>query len=1003
MQKNLPQKVHDSIGEHLRQKYWRRVVTALACVVVFCTTYALILPAVTMTDKTYCGKETHTHTQKECYERVLICNLEEKEATEPVSGHIHTDECYETKSVLVCGLDESSGHSHGEGCYDEDGNLTCEQEEMQGHTHDGNCYQEELSLTCGLEETKPTSDGHTHTDTCYEEKLVCQQEEHEHTLICYSNPEADVESAAVWERTLPQNLSDNWSENVVAVAKSQLGYAESTENYTVLDDGVTMKGYTRYGEWYGDPYGDWCAMFASFCLHYAGVPQAAVPYDSNCTHWVDQLQDAGLYERAADCFPEPGFLVFFDTDSDSLADHVGIVTEVTEDGETIKTVEGNISDVVVQRSYSESNAEILGYGLLPSTSEESVASEMEEENALISVAAVNTASLSAAPDYIGAINTANEWQIVAEQYSGNANSNKVGYDTDGDGVNDVLLQKNVVPTETENEFLVYLSVTKQMTWDELLAQSRLGLTTQGRWTDADVGRLVNTSDIGGNRTNILQPGMGQRNYQATIYLTRGGTTVHTFTGWYNGTTPNASNCTGYIILNGLDNKAIIASAKVNLHQDGSGTGGTLEYTIDLDKMAQNGIYYELDEIELNTVEDTLGDGIIYDGCVNCDGTVSESNGTLTWNITENPDIEGVNYTNPTTGYIENVAQLVYRVKLDVTQEGFHSCADNMDSTSNEPESYAVNEYATLHYQMGDNTYMQNFPVPYVRGLLYNITFDKESTAGKSLTGAVFALYESDGTTPVKKSDGTDYTITTVAGQINRFVDLPTGTYVMKEISPPKHYSAGDTSVWTINLCYTTDSNELSQDTTQRTNLRYTGNDTNGKWVIQNPRNEYIYQLRVIKTDDTGKKLLQNVPFAVTNPGGEELLTGTTDEKGSIVFNAEFRPGIEYVLTETDAPDGYQPLPANIKFKIIDDIETDTQTVELVNEAELNGLVSLELSEEDDKPVLEIRIINQPGYILPETGGPGTTLFTLCGLCLMILASALMYRYFIRWKRERRFW
>ena len=56
MQKNLPQKVHDSIREHLRQKHWRRVVTALACVVVFCTTYALILPAVTMTDKTYCGK-----------------------------------------------------------------------------------------------------------------------------------------------------------------------------------------------------------------------------------------------------------------------------------------------------------------------------------------------------------------------------------------------------------------------------------------------------------------------------------------------------------------------------------------------------------------------------------------------------------------------------------------------------------------------------------------------------------------------------------------------------------------------------------------------------------------------------------------------------------------------------------------------------------------------------------------------------------------------------------
>ena len=77
-------------------------------------------------------------------------------------------------------------------------------------------------------------------------------------------------------------------------------------------------------------------------------------------------------------------------------------------------------------------------------------------------------------------------------------------------------------------------------------------------------------------------------------------------------------------------------------------------------------------------------------------------------------------------------------------------------------------------------------------------------------------------------------------------------------------------------------------------------------------------------------------------------------------------------------------------------------MELVNEAELNSLVSLKLSEEDDKTVLEIHVINQPGYMLPETGGPGTTLFTLCGIALIILVAPLMYRYFIRWKRERRF-
>ena len=368
MQKSMSKKINDYAKEHLRMKRWRRAVTALACVAVFCTTYALILPAITMTGEPYCGKEAHTHTQEECYERKLVCWLEETEAAEePTSAHTHTDACYETIKNFVCEEEASDGHSHGEGCYGEDGNLICDQTEAQGHSHGDGCYQEERVLTCGQEETEATEpvSGHVHTDDCYEQTLVCRLEEHEHSLACFSNPKADVENASVWERSIPQNLGDNWAENVVAVANSQLGYRESAANYTVLDDGVTMKGYTRYGEWYGDPYGDWCAMFASFCLHYAGVPQTAVPYASGCLYWVEQLKNAELYEVAEDCYPEPGFLLFFDTDSDSLADHVGIVTEVTEDGEIIKTVEGNNGGAVVQRSYSEDNSTILGYCVLP--------------------------------------------------------------------------------------------------------------------------------------------------------------------------------------------------------------------------------------------------------------------------------------------------------------------------------------------------------------------------------------------------------------------------------------------------------------------------------------------------------------------------------------------------------------------------------------------------------------------------------------------------------------
>lgn len=47
------------------RKRWYRLLTVLCSVVVFCTTYALILPAITMENT--CPWQEHTHTEA-CYE-----------------------------------------------------------------------------------------------------------------------------------------------------------------------------------------------------------------------------------------------------------------------------------------------------------------------------------------------------------------------------------------------------------------------------------------------------------------------------------------------------------------------------------------------------------------------------------------------------------------------------------------------------------------------------------------------------------------------------------------------------------------------------------------------------------------------------------------------------------------------------------------------------------------------------------------------------------------------
>ena len=124
------------------------------------------------------------------------------------------------------------------------------------------------SASCGRAE-------HQHMEECGQNG--CGMEEHIHSLSCYSNPSADVETAEIWEASLPDDLGKYWSENLARIALSQIGISESESNFVLADDGETKQGITRYGQWYGNPHGDWSAMFAAFCLHYADVPQDAIP------------------------------------------------------------------------------------------------------------------------------------------------------------------------------------------------------------------------------------------------------------------------------------------------------------------------------------------------------------------------------------------------------------------------------------------------------------------------------------------------------------------------------------------------------------------------------------------------------------------------------------------------------------------------------------------------------------------------------------------------------
>ena len=189
-----------------RRRIWARAVGALACVVVFCTTYALILPAITL-ERTACGQEEHTHTE-ECYAPAPAETLRELICTrESLGVHTHTEDCYDQEGNLLCGYADYVVHTHDENCYDADGRLICWLPELEehihtaecyapgetvvideGHTHTDDCYgQERGELICGLEETA----GHAHGEDCYNEagNLICtldESEGHQHNDSCYA-------------------------------------------------------------------------------------------------------------------------------------------------------------------------------------------------------------------------------------------------------------------------------------------------------------------------------------------------------------------------------------------------------------------------------------------------------------------------------------------------------------------------------------------------------------------------------------------------------------------------------------------------------------------------------------------------------------------------------------------------------------------------------------------------------------------------------------------------
>ena len=398
-------------NRHTLRRY-TAFVLALAMITTLFVNWQLHGVGISMTAQYQCGEVEHAHTA-DCYDKVLICgytegqleNADEVAAAEAAAAsaaqssaeeeimplelepqiefvpHEHTDDCYTEVQTLTCMEEE---HVHDDDCYDpEDGTLICEKFE---HTHDESCYTTEYELTCGLEEgelveqvVEPTQTAelvamavaepvalepvvdtvepiyHHHTDACYEEVLVCPLPEHHHTVSCLSDTSADLETPEEWQAANADAvITGEWNEDLLSVAKTQLGYEQSEKNFEIDPaDGVTLRYYSRYGQSYGNAYGEWDVMFLAYCLKYAEIPQSAIPQEASVLALRSSMSGMDWLLEEDGSAAQPGDIVIYNK----------YVTRTVAVDSSADSAEPDLDDLFSVDTAFENSVELEGSGV----------------------------------------------------------------------------------------------------------------------------------------------------------------------------------------------------------------------------------------------------------------------------------------------------------------------------------------------------------------------------------------------------------------------------------------------------------------------------------------------------------------------------------------------------------------------------------------------------------------------------------------------------------------
>ncbi len=738
---------------------------------------------------------------------------------------------------------------------------------------------------CGYEE-------HTHDETCYDEEgdLICELPEHTHTVECLINLNADVEDATVWKATLPE-LTGDLRMDVVSIAYSQLGYTESTANYSIAEDGETHYGYTRYGAWYGNEYGTWDAMFASFCLNYAGLDRTVFPLNSGAYAWVVELTEKGAYAESSDYTPLAGDLVFFDSDYDGRVDRTGIVVSTDVTGGVLTIIEGDYTvsgvDTVCEHIYALKDPTIAGYGII-ADSEETASEEVEEETEETvseETEEIEDTEDTESTDTEDTEETDEEEVEVAED---------ITYTASDSGVTvTVIAPEGALPDGS------ILSVTLV---DEESEEYAVAAEAVGYEEDSGIA-TVSEDDADSESTEETSTALAVLDISFTV----DGETVEP-------TEP----VTVIIDASSLMTADADTSTLEVQHLEETADGITPVLVADATEDTDGTIDTETAVAEFSvesfstfTLQWTMSQGpnsktVSITATTYLSGTeetIGNGNTTLTGTLNTAYDLTSSNTSLAIDGYTLVSATVTFNGTVYDATAITINITDNRGTTTysyyytnsngNRVQLYSGNREQTVSIQL------------YYEKDAASITIEKyETDTATQLSGAVFTLTSDAVINGVISSDDVTLTFTdsytatfTTNGSSITIDDLPDGNYTLTETSAPSGYDVASGT-----FTFTVSSNSITS-TTSGSGYSY----ESGTVKVEDDPKTVELTVNKVYTDAAGNELsdvTDTATFTLTPTGSTTGSAETFTIKGTDSYTLECHVNGTYTLTETDVPDGY---------------------------------------------------------------------------------------------------